>query len=249
MTRRIFIIGLFALATSHTLVAQQGGRGSALRSVSRTMYTSQTELFAEFTPPLVVGQPTRLTAHLTKVGDRFRPYTEGKVRMTLTVEGTTLEVNADGPEREGVFRLPTTPTKAGTGRMVIELLSLQPPERFVLEDVTIYPDAETALAKQSPAETGLISYAKESSWAADFATAPAGLASFGPAHAVVVPAAALVREGERTRVYVQHTPERFELRSVTTGRAAGDLVEIATGLREGERIVVVGADKIPRQSP
>src|SRR5437762_1747573 len=154
MKRRLVMIAFLCLCVP--LYAQQAARGPALRAVNRTMYTERTELFAEFAPPLVLGQPTRLTAHLTKVGDRFRPYTEGKIKMTFTVEGTTLEVNADGPERDGVFRLPTTPTKAGTGRMVIELLSVQPPERFVLEDITVFPDVSTALAKQAPAETGLI---------------------------------------------------------------------------------------------
>ena len=166
--------------------------------------------------------------------------------MTFTVEGTTLEVNADGPERDGVFRLPTTPTKAGTGRMVIELLSVQPPERFVLENVVVYPDVQAALAVQGPPETGLISYSKESQWATDFATAPVSTITFGSTRSIGVPAAAVVRDVTGTRVYVQHTPERFDLRSVTTGRTSGDAVEITTGLKEGERIVVVGANKMPR---
>jgi hypothetical protein len=47
------------------------------------VYTRTTELFAEWRP-LVVGQATHLTAHFTHSGDRFRPYTEGKVTLSLT---------------------------------------------------------------------------------------------------------------------------------------------------------------------
>ena len=48
-------------------------------------------------------------------------------------------------------------------------------------------------------------------------------------------------------MYVQRTPERFELREVKTRRTIGEAAEITSGLREGERVVVRGADKIPRQ--
>lgn len=43
---------------------------------------THTELFVEWRP-LVVGQATRFTAHLTRTGDQFRPYGEGKVTLAL----------------------------------------------------------------------------------------------------------------------------------------------------------------------
>src|SRR5437867_4366734 len=86
------------------------------RAVTRTMYTRHTELFAEWRP-LVVGQPTRLTAHLTHTGDRFRAYADGKVMLTLTVGGVAANASADAPERPGVFRLNVTPTKVGSARI------------------------------------------------------------------------------------------------------------------------------------
>src|SRR5262245_17280919 len=67
----------------------QAGLPSAQpRAVTRTLYTRITELFAEWRP-FVVGEQTRLTAHLTRTVDRFRPYADGKVTLTLTVEGST----------------------------------------------------------------------------------------------------------------------------------------------------------------
>jgi len=38
-------------------------------AVTHTAYSKNTELFAEWRP-LIVGQPTRLTAHLTRIGEK-----------------------------------------------------------------------------------------------------------------------------------------------------------------------------------
>ena len=63
---------------------------------------------------------------------------------------------------------------------------------------------------------------------------------------VTVPSTALVREGTMLHVYVQRTPERFEFREVRVRRTIGDVVEITSGLGEGDRLVVRGADRMPR---
>ncbi len=43
------------------------------RATSSTVYTNKTELFATFRPPFIVGQATRIGAHLSKLGERFLP--------------------------------------------------------------------------------------------------------------------------------------------------------------------------------
>ena len=133
------------------------------RPVNRTQYTRSTELFTEWRP-FVLGQATRLTAHLTHTGDRFQPYAAGKVTLTLTVESATVNAAADGPERPGVFKLNVTPTKAGIGRIVVDVAGAASPQHFVIDGVPVYADIRAALAKELPEETGLISYAKERSW-------------------------------------------------------------------------------------
>jgi hypothetical protein len=215
------------------------------RAVTRTIYTRNTELFAEW-QPFVVSQPTRLSAHLTHTGDRFRPYTEGTATLILTVEGDTAHAKADGPERPGVFRLNVTPTKAGTGRVIIDVAAAAGRQHFVMDGVPVYADTRTALANDAPEEEGLISYAKERSWEQDFATAPATVYFPGAGNILTVPATALLHDGDKTLVYVQRTPERFELRQVKTRRTFGTAIEIVNGLKEGERVVVLGADKMPR---
>jgi hypothetical protein len=215
-------------------------------AVTHTVYSKNTELFAEWRP-MMVGQPTRLTAHLTRIADRFRPYTEGKVTLTLTITGVTATAAADGPERPGVFRLNVTPTKVGAGRVVIDVVASTGSEHFVLDDVAVYVDVQAALATQPPVETGLISYAKERSWEEDFATAPVAVYFPGAARIITVPSTAIVRGGATAHVFVQRTSERFEFREVTTRRTIGNAIEITSGLREGERIGVLRADRMPRQ--
>jgi hypothetical protein len=218
--------------------AQNANAGTALSAVTRTMYTNRTELFAEFRP-LIAGQATRLTAHLTKLGERFQAYSEGKVKLTLTIGDSVLESRTEAPERPGVFRLMVTPPKAGVGRMTIEVTAGGPPEMFTIDNAPVYSDLQAALEKQQPAESGLISYAKEKQWDTEFATAVPGGNS--------VPAAAVLQEQGASYVYVQRTPEAFELREVKTGATANSKTEIVSGLRPGDRIVTLGADKMPRK--
>ncbi|MFI5399172.1 MAG: efflux RND transporter periplasmic adaptor subunit [Candidatus Binatia bacterium] len=61
----------------------------------------------------------------------------------------------------------------------------------------------------------------------------------GQAHrAAVIPATALVQYGFTTGVFVETFPWQFESRIVVTGAQLGDRIEIVSGLKAGERIVV-----------
>lgn len=215
------------------------------RPVTRTIYMRNTELFAEW-PPLIVGQPTPLIAHVTHTGERFRAYTDGTVRLTLSVEGAAVNTSAGAPEQPGVFRLTVTPTKVGNGHMVIDVEASGVAQHFTIDDVPVYPDIRAALAREAPDEAGLIRYAKEQSWKEDFSTAPVTVLFPGAGSIVAVPASAIIRDSDTTHVYVQRTPEQFEWREVRTRRTIGNTIEVTSGLRAGERIVVVGADRMPR---
>ena len=59
--------------------------------------------------------------------------------------------------------------------------------------------------------------------------------------ALVVPAAALQRVGERWLAFVPHGGQEFEMRPVGRGRDLGNDVEIVSGLKAGETVVVEGA--------
>jgi multidrug efflux pump subunit AcrA (membrane-fusion protein) len=60
---------------------------------------------------------------------------------------------------------------------------------------------------------------------------------------VAVPAAAVVRDGDRDAIWVIERGKASR-RQVTVGTQGEDLVEITDGVRAGQRIVVSGADRV-----
>ena len=228
------------------------GRPRAIRR-RLTRYTDKTELFVTFRPAFIVGQPTRIGAHLSKLGDRFLPYADATVTVTLTVAGVSAKATANKPDRPGVFRLELTPTKAGIGTAVIDIAGRDGSDRLVLEHLPVYTDHGDALAHQGPnPDAGAIRYSKEQSWDENvYASAPVSrvqLDSSSTAQRVLaVPQTAVVQIDGAPRVYVQRHPEAFDLKAVKTGRSNGTYVEITEGLREGERVVIKGAEKMPRK--
>lgn len=59
-----------------------------------------------------------------------------------------------------------------------------------------------------------------------------------PHPALLVPLTALIQSGDRTVVFVEVQPWKFEARPVVTGQRSGEEIEILKGLEGGERIVV-----------
>lgn len=70
------------------------------------------------------------------------------------------------------------------------------------------------------------------------------LFTVGERPALLVPRAAVVTRGQLESVFVVDDGAVARLRLVTTGRAAGDRVEVLSGLEPGERIVVGGAERL-----
>lgn len=64
---------------------------------------------------------------------------------------------------------------------------------------------------------------------------------------IAVPRSAIVQDQGQGRVYVQRNPEAFDLKAVKTGASNDQHVEITEGVREGERIVVRGTEKMARK--
>jgi membrane fusion protein, heavy metal efflux system len=70
--------------------------------------------------------------------------------------------------------------------------------------------------------------------------------SGGDRPSVGVPKQALIYEGERVRLWVAHDDKSIELRNVQIGLTNGDLVEVKTNLKAGEKIVTRGSLFIDR---
>jgi hypothetical protein len=102
MTKALLLLIVLTAAVSAQQPAAQSG--AQLSPVTYTVYSAQTELFAEW-PPFVVGQATRLTAHLTHTGERFRAFEEGKVTLTFTVKDVKVSAIADARAAHAVANL------------------------------------------------------------------------------------------------------------------------------------------------
>ncbi len=68
------------------------------------------------------------------------------------------------------------------------------------------------------------------------------------ANGLLIPASALLEEYGNYSVVVQKSGESFELRNVQIGQEDGQLVEILSGLAEGERVVSLGAFQVKMAS-
>jgi membrane fusion protein, heavy metal efflux system len=58
--------------------------------------------------------------------------------------------------------------------------------------------------------------------------------------ALALPRSALIRMGDKTFIFIQRSPEKYERREVVTGPVLGEQIEIQDGARSGERVVVKG---------
>jgi len=258
-TRRIVpaLIAACLIALMPIALAAQGrgqGRGNPnpLRMLTKTIYTPNTEFFAVYRP-YVVGQEGRLTAHMSRITDRFEAYPENsQLSLTLNIGSKTMEVaKPTEVERSGHFAFAFTPTVAGRGSATLVLTTPQGTERFVIDNIVVEPDLQTAIAHQgaAPPPDGSIRYSKENAWDGRFLTMPAAkvaIASGTPA-VLAVPKTAIVQIDGQSRLYVQRDPEAYFLRPVKTGEGNDKFVAVVDGVREGDRVVTLGAEKMPRK--
>jgi cobalt-zinc-cadmium efflux system membrane fusion protein len=70
--------------------------------------------------------------------------------------------------------------------------------------------------------------------------------SRGDRPGIGVPKQALIYEGERVHLWVAHDDKSIELREIETGLTNGDLIEVRTNLKAGEKIVTRGSLFIDR---
>ncbi|WP_426491449.1 hypothetical protein [Hymenobacter sp. 102] len=227
MTRNTFVVLACLLAAAPAAQAQvpttseadhghphpspsEGAKPAApsLPTVSYTLFTTKSELYAE-SKPLIAGAPNRFTAHLTKLGTTFKPYTAGQVTVSLQVGGNTVKASADAPAAPGIFRFQLPPAPAGTGTLVIDIVTPEFTDQFTIPNVMVYANAEAARQQPKNEEAGDITYIKEKSWVlADFATQLLTKGSVGSGKkattGLVVPRGVGRRQGQAARLRAAH---------------------------------------------
>lgn len=137
--------------------------------VVHTLYTDSAELFVEY-KPFIVGETSKFAAHFTVLGEHFTALTEAKITVSLIVGDKGLRSSIDSCSSPGIFRLALEPKMAGNGTLIFEVVTKTFTEKFVINNVTIYPDVKTAKEKYVHVEgKGDVSYLKEQAWKVEFA--------------------------------------------------------------------------------
>lgn len=174
-------IGLFLSCQSNHTHKEE--TKDSVEPLAYTRYTNKSELFVEF-KPLVVGRDSKFAAHLTLLGEKFLPYTEGKVSVSL-VQGDKNIINnmATAPSSPGIFRLAVEPLQPGIGKLVFDIQTKDFNDQFIIDSVQVYADEKSAIAVQpKEAPSSDITFLKEQAWKIEFANAPV---KKGPMHDII----------------------------------------------------------------
>ncbi len=145
-----------------------------------TAYGDNLELFAE-ADPFVVGATANVLAHLSLLPD-FTAVEQGKLIVTLTVQGKETQVILTKPTRKGIYAFEIKPETQGKGTLLMEWVSENGTLEVLVPDVTVYATeaaAHEAAGKVVVPTTNTTVFTKEQSWKIDFATALPRLEPFG----------------------------------------------------------------------
>lgn len=178
----------FALASCCLLACKEAPRGQGAQApsgqeerpgLSVTLYQAGLELFMEY-PALVVGQPSPLVAHFTDARDPngFRVVTDGRVTATLRyADGSEEQFVAAKPLRDGIFKPPVQPAKAGEATLTLRLEGPQVAGTVEVGPVTVHATIAAAVAAATAEREGepTVPFLKEQQWKTQYATAPAEL--------------------------------------------------------------------------
>lgn len=185
--------------------------------ISRLSFSQQTELFVEI-PPFVVGERSRLAAHMTRLKD-FKPLTSGHMVVELTHEGKTQRFEVIKPAQPGIFRPAVIPTQAGPHQVTVTVKTEAGQDVHDLGVMQVYPDQEAASSAGGQAQEGVIALLKEQQWTQDFGTAPALLSKVQPS--VLVRGTVLANQGQEISLEAP---------------SAGRIIELPQAWKVGQRV-------------
>lgn len=140
-------------------------------TLSKTIWTTKTELFIEF-PALIVNEESRFAAHFT-VLDGHQAVTEGTLIVSLiSKKGVSVSQKEEQPASAGIFTPTLIPTETGVYQLLFEITSPTLSDKILIENVEVFANEKAAIeAIGEDEENGnLISFLKEQAWKIDFQT-------------------------------------------------------------------------------
>ena len=172
------IIIVFMLFAGCTSKPEKHEHEQRIEPLAYTLYSEKAEIFVEF-KPLIVGNPSKLAAHFTILGEKFLALSEGIVTISLIVDGKGIKQRAKESSVPGIYFLSLQPTVSGTGKLVFDIETKSFTDQIIIDNVKVYADEKAALADQTGKSGGSdITYLKEQAWKVEFANAPVAKTSF-----------------------------------------------------------------------
>lgn len=149
--------------------SKEGSATTELPSLAYTVYTDNTELFAEFRT-LVVGDTAKLGGHFTKLGDLFTAVTDGTITMSIVVGDKSVSQESTVSSSPGIFRFALVPPATGSAKLVFDVKNKDYTDQLVIDNITVFADEKAAIASKKEEPKGnQISYLKEQAWKVEFA--------------------------------------------------------------------------------
>ena len=195
-------------------------------TLSYTLFSNDYELFVEF-PSLTVGQTSTFAAHFTQL-NTYKPVSEGKLTVSIIKGNKGIKHSVEAPSSPGIFRPALQPKEAGTYKLLFELESQSGNVKFEIPAIQVFADAmEAAHAIEEAVSGDEITYLKEQSWKADFATFEVSLLPFyGVIH---------------TSAKVKGQPQSSVALNAQTEGQVNLVAVIGQSVRKGELLAVIAS--------
>ncbi|MHC4097577.1 MAG: efflux RND transporter periplasmic adaptor subunit [Planctomycetota bacterium] len=213
------------------------------KSSQVTVWTDRFEVFLEHAF-IVAKTPTEFVTHVT---DRvtLEPRRKGSVTFVLTdSDGISKRHVEKTPARDGIYIPSLMFRQPGMWKMSLSLVVDGKEHVVELPAFKVYKShAEVDLAP-CPEEVTGISFLKEQQWKIPFATELVQQQKIHSQDVLVIPESAIVDENGEPVAFVQLTGETFEQRNLKLGDKEHGLVQVLSGLSEGEYVTKKGAHAI-----
>ncbi|OHB63649.1 MAG: hypothetical protein A2Y76_09500 [Planctomycetes bacterium RBG_13_60_9] len=214
-----------------------GGHGDGDAKTSQiTVWGERFEVFLEH-PFLVAGEPAGFVTHVSDL-TTGEPRTAGPLIFVITnSSGTLREYVAPVPARPGIYIPQLTFPSAGEWAVTLKVPLDGVAHEVKLPSVRVYASqAQADAAPPQKTATG-VSFLKEQQWPIRMKVQPASSHALGGKQTLAVPRSALFEEGGRQALYVQVAGETIQKRYPTLGQTDAGMVEVLSGVREGEQVV------------